>query len=152
MKTLISTLVLAVTLTAGHAQEQSTKVTNPPAKAQKTPPSPEQMSTRESERMAKELGLNDDQKTKVKNYAFERITANQAIREKMKSMPDGPDKKALHKQTKGNKDKFMTNVNSVLTPEQQTKWKQLIEERKQKHKGKELMEEDETPPSPPAGQ
>lgn len=152
MRTVISTLVLAVTLTAAQAQQPQAKSTNPPAKAQKTPPNPEQMSVRESERMAKELGLNDDQKTKVKNYAFERITANQAIREKIKGMPDGPDKKALHKEMKGNKDKFMSNVNNVLTPEQQTKWKQLIAERKQKHKGNGPMEEDETPPSPPAGQ
>ncbi len=76
-----------------------------------------------TEHLAKELGLNDEQKTKL-----ETIFATQ----KEKS-------KALHEETNA-------NIKAILTPEQQTKFDQLQEQRKEmrKKRVKEFMEKKST--------
>lgn len=82
----------------------------------------EQKADKETTRAAGALGLSDAQKVTFKKLAVERFSANKPLRDKAKASTDKTEKQNLHKQVKANNEKFFSSVNSMLTPEQQTKW------------------------------
>jgi Spy/CpxP family protein refolding chaperone len=88
--------------------------------------------------LSEKLNLTDDQKAKVKPILQDQMQQMKAVREdsslsqeqrraKMKSIHE-----SLHEQ-----------INSVLTPDQQAKFKQMRQEEMQKHKGMEEGKEHE---------
>lgn len=82
----------------------------------------EQKADKETTRIAGALGLSDAQKATFKKLAIERFSANKPLRDKAKASTDKTEKQNLRKQVKANNEKFFASVNSMLTPEQQTKW------------------------------
>jgi periplasmic protein CpxP/Spy len=80
------------------------------------------------EKWTKELGLSADQATQIKTAFAERKTKVDAA----KANPQGKDKAAI----KAAKEEFRTKLNTILTPEQQTKLKAMRKENKGKGKGK----------------
>lgn len=98
-------------------------------------PTPEEQAGRQAAHMQKKLGLSDDQKSKIEAFALTRIKANEELRGKARAAKDENEKKGYGKQMKANMETFDKDVNGVLTPEQQTKWKEMKEERKGDHKG-----------------
>ncbi len=94
--------------------------------------------TAEAER---ELALNEDQKSKFKKFAMDRLYKIQPIQEKIKSTTDENEKEKLKKEREQINDEFIKNVNSILTPAQQELFKKKIDEMKkaknhQHHHGK----------------
>ena len=89
----------------------------------------------------KNLGLNDDQKTKWEAAALERITANTAIREKMKGSTTPEERKTMKAEMKANHDKFDATANSFLTDEHKAKWTKLKADKQAKAKNKKAAED-----------
>lgn len=83
---------------------------------------PEQKADKETTKAANALSLSDAQKTTFKKLALERFSANKPLREQAKASSDKAQKQTIREQIKKNNEKFFTSVNSMLTPEQQTKW------------------------------
>jgi Spy/CpxP family protein refolding chaperone len=77
------------------------------------------------DKIAKELGLTDEQKTKWEAAAKERMTANLPLREKLKGATTPEERKSLRTQAKANNDKFDASVNTFLTPEQKAKFEEM---------------------------
>lgn len=133
-----------------------TAQTNPPANMGANKPIPhqnlsvDQRAQRNSQKAAKDLGLNADQTSKWEMAAKERMTANQPIREKLMGSTTPEERKQLHQQSKAINDKFDAAVTGFLTPEQKTKWetikKQKMDERRAHEKGKPQPEGGAMPP------
>lgn len=132
MKKIFLTLAAFSALTFSVAAQNTQKTA---ANAEQAPLTPEQKADKETANAAAKLGLNDDQKAKFKVYALDRIRSNKALREKAKASTNAEEKKSLHTESKANHEKFFTNVNSILTADQQTKWanhKKKMEEKRDK--------------------
>jgi len=146
MKKILATILTLSVMNLVQAQEQpATKTGNPPP--EKGPkPSPEQAATRQSNHLQKMLSLTEDQKQKTYQAVLTRTTAMQSVRAKYG--PDA-DKKAMHKEVKPIKEQFVQTMNSILTPEQKTKWEahrlKMKESRAKNRAGK------DGPPPPPEG-
>lgn len=83
---------------------------------------------RQTEQAAKELALNDEQKSKFKKFAMDRLYRVQPINEKIKATKDETEKQNLKAQKKQINEEFFNNVSTILTPAQQELWKKKIEE------------------------
>jgi len=97
----------------------------------------EAKATRHTERAAKELALNEDQKSKFKKFEMDRLYKIQTIKEKIEATSDEKEKENLKLQKKQINDEFIQNVNGILTPAQQELFKKKIEEiieKKENHK------------------
>jgi len=132
MKTAI--LLLAGTLTfysSGKAQGVNTKIAASPDQARQNLTA-EERAKRDAERAAIKLGLNDDQKSKWQTASLERITANEPLKNQIKTTTDKATKKQLSRTLRENTQKFDNNVNGFLTDDQKVKWEQLKKERKEK--------------------
>ncbi len=131
-------LILAVAMVTGLALVSHGQNSSVPAKKggkmDMKNANPEEKAKHETNRAEKELGLNADQKVKWESATLERIKANSPMREKMKGSTTPEERKTLHSQAKDNINKFNAAVNGFLTLEQQTKFKQMKEERKKKSK------------------
>lgn len=93
----------------------------------------EQKADKETTKAAGALSLSEAQKATFKKLALERFTANKPLREKAQASTDKTEKQNLRKQIKSNNEKYFASVNSILTPEQQTKWadhKKKMQDRK----------------------
>ncbi|MCX6312949.1 MAG: hypothetical protein NT084_15115 [Bacteroidetes bacterium] len=97
-----------------------------PAKQEK---SPEERATDGTNRMTKELGLTADQAAKIHAFALTRAQKMDDL--KAKASTDNTANQAARKKIM---DEFDTNVKTVLTPEQYTKWQAEKEEHKKEHK------------------
>lgn len=90
---------------------------------------------RQTEKAAKELALNEEQKSKFKKFDIDRLYKIQPINEKIKSTKDENEKAQLKAQKQQINQEFFNNVNSILTPAQQELWKKKFDELKEeKHK------------------
>lgn len=98
----------------------------------------EQRADKETTRATGVLGLSDAQKVTFKKLATERFAANKPLREKIKASTDKTERQNLQKQAMANNEKFFTSVNSILTPEQQTKW---VEHRKKMQANKDASQQ-----------
>ncbi|MEW6774335.1 MAG: hypothetical protein AB1304_10105 [Bacteroidota bacterium] len=111
-------------LTPAHVNAQSAAAKSAATPAQDL----EAKANRQTERAVKELALNDEQKSKFKKFAMDRLYKIQPIQEKIKSTSDEKEKENLKLQKKQINEEFIKNVNSILTTAQQEIFKQKREE------------------------
>jgi Spy/CpxP family protein refolding chaperone len=141
MKRTIALFAAVLSLACASAQDLS-KSTQGSSEQKPKGPNPEAMASRHSKHLQKLLGLSEEQTQKTHDALLTRFTDARAIREKA-----GPnaDKKALHAQLKPVRQKFVSTMNGILTPEQKTKWEEnraKMKENRQKNMGE---------ATPPAG-
>jgi protein CpxP len=119
---------LALTSAAAYAQ------TAPAAAAAQTAPttdraamrSPEQQSQNQTQRLAKELNLSADQETKVQQLM---LAQRQEVQTAIQNA--GGDRKAMGQAMRAGRDKFDGQLKTVLTPDQYTKYQQLMTQRRE---------------------
>lgn len=122
-----SILIIATVLFTFVGFAQSTTQT------QKTP---EEIATKRSEKLKTELGLSDDQKTKVHTAIVETVTKVREIKAKYPN-----DKKSAAKELKVVRENYKTTMKGILTAEQFTKWEASKKTKKDKKKAKKAAEE-----------
>jgi Spy/CpxP family protein refolding chaperone len=124
-------LLLAALALTSAAQAQTT----PAAPAQTAPlnsrggamRSPEQQAEAQAQRLAKELNLTADQQTKVQQLmATQRQETQTAIQNA------GGNRRAMGQAMRAGRDKFTGQLQTVLTPDQYTKYQQIMTERRAK--------------------
>ena len=138
MKKLILTLAVAL-LTSGAVLGQEKAVaagTKGKGQGQNKDATPAEKAKSVANWAAKNLGLTEEQKPKWEAAALERITANTAIRERLKGCTTPEERKTLRGEMKANHDKFDNTVTAFLTEEQKVKWAKEKEDRKNKAKAK----------------
>ena len=119
-KTLFLLAALALT-TAGTSFAQTTPAATSMVKARKqAPKSPAQKADRHAGKMAKELGLNADQETKVEQLLVARQQESAALKAKYST-----DKKAGRAEMKAAHDRYEAQMKTILTPEQFAKMIQM---------------------------
>jgi periplasmic protein CpxP/Spy len=143
---IFSMLLLSFVWTATVNAQNKDKQKNPSSE-KKQALTPEQRAQKQTDKLQSKLGLTEEQKLKVYDLNLNRIKQNQALREKNKG----------NSEQKGSKEEFQkirtdfdTQLNAILTADQQTKWAQLKEEHKDKRsalkeskgKGKSKKQED----------
>lgn len=92
---------------------------------------PEQIATKKADKLKTELGLSDDQRTKVYAILLDNTTKIQAIKAKYPN-----DKKAARAEIMPLRQTAESSIKAILTPEQITKWDAMKKEQKAKHKAK----------------
>jgi protein CpxP len=128
-----SILTVAMLLAAGLTFAQPSQQSEAPPSDKHAGMHHEESADQHLQMLSEKLNLTDDQKAKLKPILHDKMEQMKAVREdsslseeqkraKMKSIHE-----SLHDQ-----------INAVLTPEQQTKFKQMKQEQMQKH---EAMEE-----------
>jgi Spy/CpxP family protein refolding chaperone len=127
MKKIILSAIAIASLQLAQAQE-ARKVDAAPKEQQQTA-TPEQLATRETNRMQKEIQLSEDQRQKVYQAALTKHQAMQSLKQKYTSNNEG-----FKAEAKPIRQQYKKELSSILTPEQQEKLKQIIEQQKQ-HKG-----------------
>jgi periplasmic protein CpxP/Spy len=143
---IFSMLLLSFVWTATVNAQNKDKQKNPSSE-KKQALTPEQRAQKQTDKLQSKLVLTEEQKLKVYDLNLNRIKQNQALREKNKG----------NSEQKGSKEEFQkirtdfdTQLNAILTADQQTKWAQLKEEHKDKRsalkeskgKGKSKKQED----------
>ncbi len=119
MKKTIALIAAICSLSIAVAQDQPTTATAATQPQKPNKPKPEMMASRHSKHLEKMLGLSAEQTQKTYDAMLTRFTEGHAVREKMG--PDA-DKKAMHEQLKPIRQKYVATMNTILTPEQKTKW------------------------------
>jgi Spy/CpxP family protein refolding chaperone len=79
--------------------------------------------------IAKELNLTDDQKAKIKPLLESEVADMRGVKADTSLTPQQKKAKAMEIH-----DKYSPQINAVLTPEQQEKWKAMKAEAMEKHK------------------
>ena len=115
-------LILTITVLGALAFNSFAQDGNKKAQGQEPQLTIDQRADKETSKAAVVLTLTDAQKVKFKQFTVDRFTANQPLREKAKATTNKAEKETLHAQMKANTDKYFTNVNGILTAEQQPKW------------------------------
>lgn len=127
-KSLALLTALALASAAVHAQ------TTPPATPPAAPPlnnpnagrTPEQQAHNQAMRLAKELNLSPDQQTQVQQLmSTQRQETQTAIQQA------GGNRRAMGQAMRAGRDKFDTQLKVVLTPDQYTKYQQLMTQRRE---------------------
>ncbi len=80
--------------------------------------------------MAKQLNLTDDQKAKLKPILTSQMEEIQGVKNDTSLTPQQRRSKMMEIG-----EKYRPQINGVLTPEQQAKWKAMRQEMMEKHKG-----------------
>jgi len=80
--------------------------------------------------LTEKLNLSDDQQAKIKPLLEDETSEMQSIHNDSSLAP--ADRQAKMKQVHQS---FTDKVNAVMTPDQQTKWKQMKQEKMEKYKG-----------------
>ncbi len=111
MKKIILSLVAAVFAVSSFAADT--------AKVKKTP---EQVAAKRADKLKTELGLTDEQRSKVYNAVLEKINKTKEIKQRYK---DSSNRKGRDKEIKAVKANFETTMNSILSPEQKTKYEAI---------------------------
>ncbi len=119
-------LVLGACLAGGSlmAMAQQSEGMNKPMDAQ-------QAATERLHSMANQLQLTDDQKTKLKPLITSEAEEMQALRKNTSLSPQD-----RRKQMAEVHEKYEPQINAVLTPEQQAKWKAMKKQAWEEHKEK----------------
>jgi periplasmic protein CpxP/Spy len=126
-----STLTILVLLAAGltfaqtSQQSQAPTPENPKAVTHRAAPTVDQ----QLQRLSDKLNLTDDQKTKLKPILQDQMDQMKAVRDDTSLTPE--QKRAKMKSTHAS---VNDQINAVLTPEQQVKYKQMQQERTEKRK------------------
>jgi len=96
------------------------------------------------ERIAQDLNLDETQKAEVKRILDAQRAKHEAAREQLRASGQPPDRETMRAQMAQDEQELETQLSTVLTPEQLTKFKQRQAERRQHmHEG---------PPPPPPGE
>ncbi len=103
------------------AQNKQASVTQPKE-------SIEEKAEKQAAKATKEIGLNDEQRSKFKKFASDRLYKITPLKEKMNATADATEKANLKKQIEAINTEYIDRVNLMLTPEQQQKFKVYIEE------------------------
>jgi Spy/CpxP family protein refolding chaperone len=82
------------------------------------------------------LKLTPDQMEKLKPILQQEMTELRGVRDKHSGDSSRRGKLSMAREMKGVQDKYDDSINAILTPEQQTEWKKIKEERKQELKQK----------------
>lgn len=128
MKTLkIGILSLALAFAGLASAQQSPSSPSSPSQNQAPTKTPEERATGHSKRLTKELGLTADQEKSVYNFCLQHAQTQDADRIKYQN-----DKEAMRNAHKQNNQTFDTNMGTVLTPDQKTKFEQIRQEEKAK--------------------
>ncbi len=114
-KTILAIAIALISSSAIMAQETAAPVKGGATKGQNKNATPADKAKHGANWATKNLGLNEDQKSKWEAAALERITANTAIREKMKGSTTPEERKTMKAEMKANHDKFDAAVNTFLT-------------------------------------
>jgi len=101
-------------VTTSYAQVQNNQA---PLQETRLRATPEERATRQTQMMVKELGLNADQEAKVKALNLKRLTQIDALRESKEA-----ERKVDRNQAQTIRKNWNTELKSVLTPEQYTKF------------------------------
>ena len=99
--------------------------------AKKSKKTPEQKADRHASKMAKELGLNADQETRVEQLLLARHQETAAFKAKY-----GDDKKAGRPEMKAAHERYEVQLKQILTPEQYAKFQQKKDEQRDHNKMK----------------
>ncbi|MGI4865933.1 MAG: hypothetical protein ACRYFZ_18560 [Janthinobacterium lividum] len=121
-------LLAALALTSAAASAQTTPATAAQTAplAERAMPSPEQQAQNQAQRLAKELNLTADQQTKVQQLmAAQRQETQTAIQSA------GGNRKAMGQAMRTGRDKFNGQLQQVLTPDQYTKYQQMMTQRRE---------------------
>ena len=89
------------------------------------------------ERLAKisrYLSLTPQQTEQLKPIIQAEVAELRAVKDKHKGDTTHAGKDSMTKEATGVREKYEPQINAVLTPEQQAKWKQMKEEKMKKHK------------------
>lgn len=126
MKKVILSFVAAVFAVSSFAHDS--------AKMKKTP---EEIASKRSQKFQSELGLSDDQKSKVYVLILDKENKTNAIKKKY-NKNDSISKSQRHTEMKAVKVDFETKLTALLTAEQKVKYDAMKEKEKskRKHKGK----------------
>lgn len=132
-KTLL--LFAALALTAGAASAQTSPAARPMGMGQmdRQQMTPEQRADRQAQHLTKQLGLSADQTAKVRELALAQGQEMQAMRANASASTD---RRANLEQLKAGKDKYETQLKTILTPDQYTKYEQMRDERMDNRKEK----------------
>ena len=98
---------------------------------QKAAKTAEERATEHSNKLTKDLGLSQEQQKSVYSLCLQRAQQEDADRAKFQNDKEGM--KNARKQNEGN---FETNLAKVLTADQKTKFEQMKQTQKEKHKEK----------------
>ena len=80
--------------------------------------------------LSERLNLTDDQKTKIKPVLEDQLQQMKAVHE-----DSSLSEEQKHAKAKSIHESMHDQINAVLTPEQQAKFKQMMQEQMEKHKG-----------------
>lgn len=127
MRKLVSIGMLAMGLATASFAQQS-----PKKKGGHDPKTPEEKATRQTEKLKKELALNEEQAPKVKALLLQQQQEIETIRTKY---ANATDKKSERNELITSREKNETALKEILTADQWTKYETAKEERKD-HKGK----------------
>lgn len=97
---------------------------------------PEEMIQKRVERLKSALNLNDEQVSKVKSIYEQYEPALKTDREAVRSA-SGEQKQAAEEKLHGEMEQVQTQVKTILTPEQQTKFAELMSKREGHPQGSE---------------
>jgi periplasmic protein CpxP/Spy len=123
MKNLFLSLALIAVTATAFAQQPGKK---PARHEQKTP---EQRATNYAEHLSKDLGLTEEQKTKVKSLSLTKQEKLTKLREQYKGQPDS----VWSTQRKQVREEFNTGMKSVLTADQFAQWQTKKKEQRAHH-------------------
>lgn len=90
---------------------------------------PEQKAQKQADILQKKLGLSEDQKTKVYDLNYSRITKTKALREKNKT---NENKQATREQFQKIRTDYDTGLKGILNDDQQKSWEKLKADAKAK--------------------
>ncbi|MBC7487501.1 MAG: hypothetical protein H7282_12190 [Cytophagaceae bacterium] len=102
--------------------ESENQQTEQQAADNKQPLTLEQKAQRQTDHLQKKLGLTEEQKIKVYDLNYSRITKTKVLRDKNKTTADKQAAKAEHQKIKTN---FDAGLKDVLTDDQEKTWAQL---------------------------
>ena len=125
MKKVILSAIAIASLQLAQAQQAQKMGASAPKEQQQTT-TPEQLATREANRIQKEVQLTDEQKQKVYQAA---LTKHQAIQPLKQKYADN--KEAMKTEVKPIRQQYRKDLSTILTKEQQEKLKQIHEQHKQ---------------------
>lgn len=135
MKKLFVLALMVVGMTT-FAQEKEGKL----AGSGKANVDPSKRAEMQAQKMKADLGLNDEQTTKIKSFLTEQVKQREANRAQMVALresgkqPTEDQKKEMRSKMESEKNEINDQMKKILTPQQFEKWKSSMEERKEKIK------------------
>ncbi|MFN0047779.1 MAG: hypothetical protein ACKVOU_01500 [Cytophagales bacterium] len=124
------------------AQNATSKPDKAAKKAAASNMTPEERAKKGADSAEKKLGLNTQQKADWEAAALARISANKALKDKMKGSTTPGERKEMKTQFKTNMDAFDAKVKAFLTPDQLTKYEQIKQKRLGKRKAGKVDDND----------